>query len=355
MNMSELEKYQIRSNISVKDAIKKLDEGGIGIIVVVDDIGKVVGVVSDGDFRRSVLTGVGLDAGVLRITNKKFRYLNKGYSKTEATNFFKMETGIERLLVLDNGKLSDIITEKDFDAGAGKTAKLDNPVVIMAGGKGIRMEPFTRILPKPLIPIGDKTIIELIMDKYMEYGIDTFIISVNYKAKMIKSYFEDEKTEYKISYIDELEPLGTAGSLKYLGKILKRPFFVSNCDVIINDKYNKILDFHNEGRYDLTLVASLKSHVIPYGVCEIDKNGALTRLIEKPESSLLVNAGMYILTPDILESIPSNTVYHMTDVIDGLRKQGRKVGVYPISENSWIDIGQWELYQNAINIFPHNR
>jgi dTDP-glucose pyrophosphorylase len=353
--MIELEKYKIQSNVSVKDAIKKLDEGGIGIIVVVDDNGTVVGVITDGDFRRSVLKGVGLDAGVLQITNKEFKYLNKGYSKTAATNFFKKKSGIERLLVLDNGKLSDIITEKDFGAGAGKKAKLDNPVVIMAGGKGMRMEPFTRILPKPLIPIGDKTIIELIMDKYMEYGMDNFIISVNYKAKMIKSYFEDEKTDYKITYIDEIEPLGTAGSLKPLGKIINGPFFVSNCDVIINDKYNKILDFHNEGSYDLTLVASLKSHIIPYGVCEIDKNGALTRLIEKPESSFLVNVGMYILTPGILESIPSNTVYHMTDIIDSLQRQGRKVGVYPISENSWIDIGRWELYQNAINIFTHNK
>jgi len=353
--MAELEKYKINSSVSGKAAIKKLDEGGIGIIVVVNDIGTVVGVITDGDFRRSVLKGIDMDAGVLQIANKEFKYLNKGYSKTEATDLFKKETGIERLLVLDNGKLSDIITEKDIDASSGKSVRLDNPVVIMAGGKGIRMEPFTRILPKPLIPIGDKTIIEIIMDKYMEYGIDNFFISVNYKAKMIKSYFEDEKTGYKITYIDESKPLGTAGSLKQLENRINKPLFVSNCDVIINDKYNKILEFHNDGNFDLTLVASLKSHTIPYGVCEIDKQGSLTRLVEKPESSFLVSTGMYILTPGILESIPSNTVYHMTDIIDSLQKKGRKVGVYPISENSWIDIGRWELYQNAINIFTLNR
>lgn len=353
--MKELEKYQINSSVSGKAAIKKLDEGGLGIIVVVDDIGTVVGIITDGDFRRSVLKGIAMDAGVLQIANKEFKYLNKGYSKTEATDLFKKETGIERLLVLDNGKLSDIIMEKDIDASAGKSAKLDNPVVIMAGGKGIRMEPITRILPKPLIPIGDKTIIEIIMDKYLEYGMDNFFISVNYKAKMIKSYFEDEKTDYKITYIDESEPLGTAGSLKHLENKIDKPFFVSNCDVIINDQYNKILEFHNDGNFDLTLVASLKSHIIPYGVCEIDKQGTLTRLIEKPESSFLVSTGMYILTPGILESIPSNTVYHMTDIIDSLQKKGRKIGVYPISENSWIDIGRWEPYQNAINIFTHNR
>lgn len=352
-DMQDINKYKVKSNSNIKQAIRQLDIGGLGFCVVVDSADKVIGVVTDGDFRRSILNGTDLEGNVLQITNRRYKYLTAGYSKTDAVNLFIMEKNIEHLPILENGCLVEVITEKDLVSKGdmnGRKKKLDNQVVIMAGGLGTRLDPLTVILPKALIPIGDKAMIELIMDKYREYGMSDFVISVNYKAKMIKAYFEEGKGGYNINYIEEEKPLGTAGALRYLKNRAEKPFFVSNCDIIINDNYADIYDFHINGEFALTLVASLHYQTIPYGVCEIDNRGALKRIIEKPESNFLVNTGMYVLNPDILELIPENTYYNMTDLITDLQNQNRKIGVYPVSEKSWIDVGQWEQYRNAVNV-----
>lgn len=152
----------------------------------------------------------------------------------------------------------------------------------MAGGKGSRLAPFTDILPKPLIPLGNKTIIETIMDEYALYGINEFYISVNYKAKLIKAYFEDIELPFKINFIDEEKPLGTGGALKYLENKIKSCFFVSNCDIIIKDNYATIVDFHKSGNFDITLVGSMQHFTLPYGVCKINNNGNLSVIIENP-------------------------------------------------------------------------
>jgi dTDP-glucose pyrophosphorylase/predicted transcriptional regulator len=351
--MQDINKYKVRFDSNIKKAIKQLDIGGLGFCVVVDSKDKVIGVITDGDFRRAILNGTDLEGSVLEIANRHYKSLVAGYSKTDAVNLLMKEENVEHLPILENGRLVDIITEKnlvsDGDMNSRKK-KLDNLVVIMAGGRGTRLDPFTVILPKALIPIGDKGIIEVIMDKYLEYGINDFLISVNYKAKMIKAYFEEQEIGYKINYIEEDKPLGTAGALKNLEHRIKKPFFVSNCDIIINDNYAEIYDFHINGGFELTMVASMHYQTIPYGVCEIDDGGALKRIIEKPEANFLVNTGMYILNPDIPGQIPENTFYNMTDLIDDLQKQKRKIGVFPVPEKSWIDVGQWEQYRNAINV-----
>lgn len=351
--MLDMDKYKVRFDSNIKQAIRQLDIGGLGFCVVVDNENKVVGVITDGDFRRSILNGIDLEGNVLEIANRHYKYLTAGYSKIDAVNLFIREKNIEHLPILEDGSLVELITEKDLvskgDMNCRKN-KLDNPVVIMAGGQGTRLDPLTVILPKALIPIGDKAMIELIMDKYHEYGMSDFMISVNHKAKMIKAYFEERKDGYNINYIDEDKPLGTAGALRYLENRAEKPFFVSNCDIIINDNYADIHEFHISGGFELTLVASLHYQTIPYGVCEIDNRGALKRIIEKPESNFLVNTGMYILNPDILGLIPENTFYNMTDLIADLQNQDRKIGVYPVSEKSWIDVGQWEQYRNAVNV-----
>ena len=153
----------------------------------------------------------------------------------------------------------------------------------MAGGKGKRMDPFTRILPKPLIPLGDEPIIKIIMDEFNKFGIVNFYISLNEKAKMIKAYFHDHSSPYTIQFIDEEEPLGTAGALKYLKGKLDAPFFVSNCDIVLHANYKSILDFHTKGSYALTLVASMRHFTIPYGVCDVINDGELVEIKEKPE------------------------------------------------------------------------
>lgn len=353
--MRDLEKYIVKSSSNIRTAIKQMDEGGIGFIAIVDDNENVKGIVTDGDFRRAILNGIDLEKNVLLITNKKYKYIMTGYSENQALQYLKGRVAVEYLPVLENGKLVDIISKDDLsiqdDIKIFKRKKLNLPVVIMAGGKGTRLDPFTRILPKALIPVGEKPIIEVIMDEYAKYGMINFYISVNHKDRMIKAYFEDRKSDYNFTYINEDKPLGTAGSLKFLEGKFNGPFFVSNCDIIIKGDYSKILKFNKDNKYDLTLVGSMQHQTIPYGVCTFENGGLLKSIQEKPEYDFLVNTGMYLLNPNILCYIPENKYFDMTELINLVQKKGHTVGVYPVSEKSWIDVGQWQKYKNALNQF----
>ena len=186
------------------------------------------------------------------------------------------------------------------------------------------------------------------MEKFAEYGVKRFYISVNHKANMIKAFFEDFLKRYEIYYIQEEEPLGTAGSLRFLEKKVKSPFIVSNCDIIIETDYTKIYEFHRSGNYALTLVGSMQHHVVPYGVCKINDGGKLDELKEKPAYDFLVNTGMYIISPHVLKFIPRGKKFDITELIEVLRQKGEKAGVYPISEKSWLDVGQWEEYKKTV-------
>ena len=187
-------------------------------------------------------------------------------------------------------------------------------------------------------------------NEYAKFGMKDFYISINHKGKMIKAYLEDHEGDYFFRYISENKFLGTAGALKYLDGKLDSPFFVSNCDIIIKDDYTKIYDFHKKGGYALTLVASMQHHTIPYGVCEIENGGDLKSIIEKPQYDFLVNTGMYVLDPEVLGYIPENEFFHITHLMEKLKKEGLKIGVYPVSEKSYIDVGQWNEYKNAMKV-----
>lgn len=347
-----MQKYCVSSQTNIRETIKKIDALGIGFIVVVNENGIVDGIVTDGDFRRSVLDGVSLSESVLKIANKNFKFLNHTYSKNEAINAFS--ESVEYLPVLKAGVLVEILKKGDVvslkEDSLELYSSIDADVVIMAGGFGTRMEPFTKILPKPLIPIGDKTMIEIIMDEYAKFGLTNFHISVNYKAKMIQSYFEYQENNFTISYITENKPLGTAGALKFLDDKIKTPFFISNCDIIIKEDYSKIYDFHLKNQFILTIVTSVQHFKIPYGVCDIDVGGKLKSINEKPEYDFLINTGMYIVNPEALKFIPDDSFFHITDLIEKLIKENYKVGVYPVSEKSYIDVGQWAEYKKAIDV-----
>lgn len=349
--MKDIVKYIVDESVNIRTAVQQMDKVGMGFVAVSDAEGRMVGIVTNGDFRRAVLNGVSLNDNVLKITNKTYKYLKKGYSKEEILECYKSAV-VECLPILENGKLVDVIFYSDFhskdEIGLSRKERLDLPVVIMAGGKGTRLDPFTRILPKALIPVGEKPVIEVIMDEYAKYGMHNFCISVNHKNKMIKAYFEDQENDYNINFIDEGKPLGTAGSLRFLNDKFDSPFFVSNCDIIVRNNYYDILQFHKDGGYDLTIVGSMQHHTIPYGVCMFENGGLLKSIQEKPEYDFLVNTGMYLLNPHILRYIPENTYFDMTELINVLQKKAHKVGVYPVSEKSWIDIGQLAEYKTTI-------
>ncbi len=347
-----LEKITILYSKTIRESLKKISDGGKQIVFVVDEENRLFGSVTDGDVRRWILKTGGIVGAVKDICNRMPFCLPQLTSHEEIQKTM-MQNNINAIPIIDeNKKIVDVIFLSNLisDETENIYEQIDLPVVIMAGGFGTRLEPFTSILPKPLIPIGNKPMLEVIMDEYAKFGMRNFFISVNHKAKMIKAYFEDHDSDYKFQYLEEDKPLGTAGSLKHLDGEIKTPFFVSNCDIIIKDDYTKIYDFHKKGNFDFTMVASMQHHKIPYGVCEIGDGGVLSTLNEKPEYNFLVNTGMYLLNPDILQHIPKNEFFHITHLMEKLQKLGKKIGVYPVSEEAYIDVGQWQEYQNAVKI-----
>ena len=353
MTIENLNQYTINYQCSIKSTMEKIDKGGKGFIVCQDQNNNVVGILTDGDIRRAILKGTDIQQQAGKIMNKDFNFLEGDYTEDNVKKIFG-DNIVKHIPVLKNKKLVDIIFKDDFfnvlTRGPKKKPKIQLPVIIMAGGKGTRLKPFTHILPKALIPINDKPVIELIMEKFAEFGITDFYISVNHKSNMIKAFFQDFHSRYTISFIEESKPLGTAGGLKYLENQVCTPIFVTNCDTIIQCDYYEMYEFHKEANFDLTLVSSMQHHIIPYGVCKLTRDGSLLTIQEKPEYDFLVNTGMYILNPNILKFIPKNRLFDMTDLIKCLTKKQMKIGVYPISETSWIDVGKWEEYRKAINI-----
>lgn len=345
-----IQTYQISETSNIRQAAKQLDLAGIGFIAIVDKKEEVLGIVTDGDFRRAILRGINLNSNVLEITNEEYISVKDIHSTQEVINLF-LQKKIYKIPVLKENVLTDILFRENYNLKMKyiiADKKQDISVVIMAGGIGTRMKPFTNILPKPLVPIGEQSILEVIMDKYDLFFNSNFHISVNYKANMIKAYLEEFKNKYKISYIDEDKPLGTGGALKYMENKIEKPFFVSNCDIIIKADYQSIYQSHLEKEYDISIVASMTHYKVPYGVCEIREGGELKQMIEKPEYDFLVNAGMYIVNPNILKLIPDNEFFNITDLIELVKSDGGKVGVFPVSEKSYLDAGQWKEYSDML-------
>jgi NDP-sugar pyrophosphorylase family protein len=228
--------------------------------------------------------------------------------------------------------------------------KIDLPVVIMAGGKGTRLKPLTNVIPKPMVPVGEKTILEIILDQFESIGCHKFYISVNYKADMIKYYLSQLPHQYDIEFFMEDKPLGTIGSVSLLKDKIKTPFFVSNCDSINEQDYRDVYDYHVANKNDLTLVTMVKSFKIPYGVIETGEDGLMTALTEKPELTYQVNTGVYILNPSCIDEIPEGEFFHITHLMEKIKEKGGRVGCFPVSAQSWKDMGEWKEYLKMIDI-----
>ncbi len=345
----KLKSFLVPRETTIKEAMRAMAEVGQREIFVVDGERRLFGALSDGDIRKWILKEGRLNERVENICNKQPKFVGENFDFKDVKNLM-LKFKIECIPVLRVGKIvKDILVWSDVFTGEirKQKEKVQIPVIIMAGGKGTRLDPFTKILPKPLVPIGDKPIIELIMDKFSESGIRKFYFLLNYKARMIKSYFEEADIGYDITFIEEKTPLGTAGGLKLLEGKVKGPFLVTNSDVIIDSDYSELVHFHKTRKYDLTMVVSCRHYVIPYGVCEIENGGSLKVFNEKPEYDLLVNTGMYVVGKNILKDIVPAKHFDMNDLIAQAKKNGRRIGVFPIPEKSWIDIGQWEEYHKA--------
>jgi dTDP-glucose pyrophosphorylase len=343
---------QVSPDIPVKAALKRMDDAARKILFVVKEDRVLTGVVTDGDVRRWILAGRSLEEPVSAVMNAEPVTLREGFDATEARDVM-VDHVIESIPVIDDaGRVVSAIWWHDlFEAKRVKHAAIDVPVVIMAGGEGTRLSPFTKVLPKPLVPLGDKTIVEHIIERFTDHGCRRFYLSVNYKAALIRAYFSDPPHDYEISFVQEDRPLGTAGSLSLLCDEICSTFFVSNCDVLVDADYADVLQFHRDNGNHITLVASMKEFVIPYGVCEITEGGALTRIVEKPDFNHLVSTGIYVLEPDVLAQIRRDERCDITEIINEHLGRGERVGVYPVSERSWMDMGQIDQYQLLLERF----
>ncbi|SHN01798.1 Nucleotidyl transferase [Cyclobacterium lianum] len=330
---------------TILDALRKMDSIDKKLLVVLNNE-QFDGLVSAGDIQRAIIQDQPLDTPIGNILRKKIRVASPGDS-FESIKQMMLDFRMELCPVIDENKeilqvyfWEDIFKEQELQP----KNQFDLPVVIMAGGFGTRLKPITNVIPKPLIPIGEKTMLEHIFDRFSKHGCNSFHISVNYKADLIDFYLKSKNLPYSIDYFKEDKPMGTAGSLSLLKGVINETFFVSNCDILIEQDYSEILEYHRTNNNDITIIAALKHYSIPYGTIETTHNGQLVSLLEKPELTFKINSGMYILEPDLLSEIPENEFLHITQLINKIHKKGGNVGVFPVSEKSWKDIGEWEEY-----------
>lgn len=338
-------KVAVAPAASMRSALQTLDASGMRIALVLDgDV--LLGVLTDGDVRRWILAGRSLDEPVGEAMNANPVTVAED-TDPEAVKALMVARGVDFVpVVRPDGTVVSALRWVDF-AGAQSEPRargvLDLPVVIMAGGKGTRLAPFTRVLPKPLVPVGEKPVTECIMDRFAAFGCERFLVSVNYQANLIRAYFADAELPYTIDFVAEDVPLGTGGSLSLMRDALAGSrFFVTNCDILVDADYADIVRHHEESGNEITLVSSMKHMTVPYGVCEIEAGGRLTGIAEKPQFDFLVSTGFYVLEPSVLADVPDDEFFHLTDLINRYLGEGRRVGVYPISEKSWFDIGQLE-------------
>jgi dTDP-glucose pyrophosphorylase len=347
----KIEKIRIESSITILQALGKMDKEGVKSLLVFT-AHNFMGLLTIGDLQRAIIKNSDLHSPIGIILDNRKVYAAPNDDLEEIKNKMYILKAECMPVVSNKGELLDVYFWKDLLAikQVQKRKEINLPVVIMAGGFGTRLKPLTNIIPKPLIPLNDKTILELIMDQFQEIGCDKFYMSVNYKFELLKYYIDNLETKYMVEFFKEEKPLGTIGSVSLLKNKIQTPFFVSNCDIIIDQDYRDVYDYHVESNNQITIVAAVKSYKIPYGVVETGDSGALISMSEKPEITYMINTGVYMLNPELIDDIPVNQFFHITDLIEQTKNKGGKVGCFPVSEKTWTDIGDWNEYLKYIKL-----
>lgn len=349
----KIRKKIVEASTSLIQTMKMMDERTTKSLLVFKD-GNFIGIITNGDLQRAIIAKVPFDTPIMALVDNETKFYAHVGDEHEQIKNWMIEMRAEFMPVIDEqGKLADVIFWDDIFQEltiADHHEKINLPVVIMAGGKGTRLKPITNVIPKPLVPIGDKTILEVIMDQFERIGCHKFYMSVNYKADMIKYYLNQLPHQYNIEYIQEDKPLGTIGSVSLLKGKIHTPLFVSNCDSINEQDYRDVYDYHVANHNDLTLVTTVKSFKIPYGVIETADNGLLTHITEKPELTYQVNTGVYILNPECINEIPEGDFFHITHLMEKIIARRGRVGCFPVSEQSWRDMGEWPEYLKMIDV-----
>lgn len=350
MGRLNVETLLIAADTTIKHAMQRLNEIIGGILFVADNDRVLWGTLSSGDIRRGIIAGYKFDDKVEQIMRKEFYSVKTNHPDLlKQVKALMLEHGIDQIPVVDDrGIIKDVYFWLDIFGENKKTIPtscFDNSVVIMAGGKGERLDPFTKILPKPLIPIGNTPIIELIMNKFYSYGFSKFIYTLNYKKEYLKLFLRENNFPYTIEWVEEEKFLGTAGSLSLLKNKLEDSFFVTNCDSIVNINLQEVLNWHKDSKASMTIIGCHNEVKIPFGVLQID-NEKLINILEKPVHDIIINTGVYIMEPAILDYIPEGKQMDINNLID-IIKEKEKISVFHIY-GGWFDIGQWDEYKKTV-------
>ncbi len=331
-----IEEYIISGSETVEQAMQRLEELKYKILFISDERG-LRAAVTDGDIRRYLVNHKNLAARIIDAASQNPLAVT-GYHEGRAREIIR-EKAISCVPMLDeSGFIHELVFRDEVlyrDCGASGV-----PVIMMAGGKGTRLRPYTDILPKPLIPVGSMTITEQIMRRFKRFNCTDFRMVVKYKKELIKTYFSEVDTVVDLKFVDEPRFLGTGGGLSFFKGEFDGPVFVTNCDSVVEADYTAILDEHRRKGSIITVVCAEKRVEIPYGVVEASQGGEVTEFREKPSFGFLVNTGFYVVSPEFIDLVPSGKETPITDVIDTARKLGRRVGVYRIDDECFIDIGQ---------------
>jgi dTDP-glucose pyrophosphorylase len=343
----------VGADSTVIQTMKLMDTARVKLLLVFDGE-SFLGIITIGDLQRAIIASVPFDTPIREIVSREGKLFAREGDDMDTVKEWMLAKRAEFMPVLDSeGQLADVIFWDDVLPGAAAAdtrPTIDLPVVIMAGGKGTRLKPITNVLPKPLVPVGEKTILEVIMDQFESIGCRKFFMSLNYKADMIKYYLGQIGHKYDIEFISEDKPLGTIGSVSLLKGRISSPFFVSNCDCINEQDYRDVYDYHVKNNNDMTVVTMVKSLRIPYGVIETGADGLMTAIREKPDQTYQVNTGVYILNPGLIDEIPRGEFFHITQLMEKVQARGGRVGCFPVSEHSWKDMGEWPEYLKVINV-----
>ena len=340
--MKSFDNITLHKDSTIRDVLEIIDNGNMRIALIIENNNKLVGTVSDGDIRRAFLKGANLNDSIKNIIFTNFIYAKVGDSKDKSIKLAKhnqiyiIPIVNENFTLVGIEEVNDLITPKEYK----------NKIVLMVGGLGTRLRPLTNDTPKPLLKVGNKPILETIIENFSKYGFKHFILSVNYKSEMIQKYFGNgSHFGVNIEYVLEDQRMGTAGALSLMRDKLKDDFFVMNGDLLTNINYEHLLDYHLKDKATATMCVKEYDFQIPYGVVNI-KNNHILSISEKPIHKFFVNAGIYMLNPSVLKFIPDGEFFDMPTLFDYLISNKQKNISFPIREY-WLDIGEIKEYEKA--------
>ncbi len=345
--MKNWEKVLLSPDKTIRDAIKVIDASALQIVLIIDPVRKLLGTVTDGDVRRGILKGISLDLPVTEVMNPNPTVANVGDTRDNLLATMKLKE-IRQVPLLDKDRcvagievLNNLILPRERE----------NRVVLMAGGMGSRLRPLTNDCPKPLLEVGNKPILETILENFIEYGFRHFYLSVNYKAVMVEDHFKDGSAwNVDIRYIHEDKAMGTAGPIGLLPEKVEHPLLVMNGDLLTKVNFQQLLDFHLEHQAQATMCVREYDFQVPYGVVRLEKH-RLLQIEEKPVQRFFVNAGIYVLEPGALTHIPRGNHLDMTDLFAKIIAEGFETAAFPIREY-WIDIGRLDDLERAKGEYP---